>query len=183
MIKARIINFDRITHLKNLKTNCYGMPSMTIKLSPFFEFSSKFIISFLGKTVSVHGTVIRVSNVKLRTSWLAFQCVGCQTIQCVKQPDGCFTQPTSCLDRDCRLRTFLPLRTSPYTQTFNWQTIRLQEMASDDRREGRVPRTIECELTEDDLVNSCSPGDIITATGIVKVMISICCVLRLIAHN
>lgn len=125
---------------------------------------------FLGKTVSVHGTVIRVSNVKLRCSWLAFKCVGCETIQCVKQEDGVFTQPTSCLDRECRLRTFLPQRMSSYTQTFNWQTIRVQEMAPDDRREGRVPRTIECELTEDDLVNSCSPGDIVTVTGTVKVL-------------
>lgn len=33
---------------------------------------------------------------------------------------------------------------------------------------GRTPRTLECELTED-LVNSCIPGDDITITGIIKV--------------
>ena len=35
--------------------------------------------------------------------------------------------------------------------------------------EGRVPRTVECELTED-LVDLCIPGDIVTVVGIIKVM-------------
>lgn len=32
-----------------------------------------------------------------------------------------------------------------------------------------MPRTVECELTED-LVDCCIPGDIVTVTGIVKVL-------------
>ncbi len=45
---------------------------------------------------------------------------------------------------------------------------RIQELSGDDRREaGRIPRTIECELTSD-LVDSCVPGDMVTITGIVK---------------
>ena len=32
---------------------------------------------------------------------------------------------------------------------------------------GRVPRTLECELTED-LVDCCVPGDVVTINGIVK---------------
>ena len=45
---------------------------------------------------------------------------------------------------------------------------RVQELSADDRREaGRIPRTIECELTSD-LVDSCVPGDMVTITGIVK---------------
>lgn len=124
---------------------------------------------FLGKLVSICGTVIRVSNIKLQCSWLAFQCNGCDTVQCLKQTDGSFTQPSKCLNRECNYRTFHPLRSSPYTQTFDWQSVKLQELVPDDQREGgRVPRTIECEFTED-LVNSCTPGDIITVVGIVKV--------------
>jgi len=47
---------------------------------------------------------------------------------------------------------------------------RIQELASaDGHREGRVPRTVECELTED-LVDCCIPGEIVTVTGIVKVL-------------
>jgi hypothetical protein len=40
------------------------------------------------------------------------------------------------------------------------------------REGGRVPRTLEVELTED-LVESCTPGDEVTVTGIVKVRIII----------
>lgn len=32
---------------------------------------------------------------------------------------------------------------------------------------GRVPRSLECELTED-LVDLCVPGDVVTINGIVK---------------
>ena len=63
---------------------------------------------------------------------------------------------------------FVPLRRSAHTETMDWQTIRLQEVSSDDRREaGRVPRSIECELLAD-LVDSCVPGDVVTVTAIVK---------------
>ena len=73
-----------------------------------------------------------------------------------------------CPTLECRGRTFTPLRSSPLTQTIDWQTIRVQEISGDDRREtGRIPRTIECELTAD-LVDSCVPGDMVTITAVVK---------------
>ena len=46
--------------------------------------------------------------------------------------------------------------------------IRLQELLRpEDHEEGRVPRTVECELTED-LVDACIPGIVVTVTGIIK---------------
>nr|CAD7574505.1 unnamed protein product [Timema californicum] len=145
IIRARPTNFEPVTELKNLKASYYG------------------------KLVSVRGTIIRVGNVKILCTWMAFLCNSCRAMQCIKQPEGIFTQPTSCTSDDCRSRTFSPLISSPYTQTVNWQSVRLQELVADDRREGgRIPRTIECELMED-LLNSCVPGDVVTITGIVKV--------------
>lgn len=48
--------------------------------------------------------------------------------------------------------------------------VRVQELLkSENHEEGRVPRTVECELAED-LVDSCIPGDVITVTGIIKVI-------------
>ncbi|MEE6474388.1 hypothetical protein FKM82_010360 [Ascaphus truei] len=41
-------------------------------------------------------------------------------------------------------------------------------MLEDQREAGRIPRTIECELNQD-LVDSCVPGDMVTVTGIIKV--------------
>ena len=45
---------------------------------------------------------------------------------------------------------------------------RIQELAEDDRREaGKISRTMECKLTSD-RVDSCTPGDMVTITAIVK---------------
>lgn len=144
-IRARIVNFEPVTQLKNLKA------------------------IFFGKLVSVRGTIIRVGNIKLLCVWMAFQCNTCHAMQCVKQPEGFFTQPAKCITEGCRAKSFTPLHSSPFTQTINWQSVRLQEIVADDQREGgRVPRTVECELTED-LLDSCIPGDVVTITGIVKV--------------
>lgn len=57
----------------------------------------------------------------------------------------------------------------PWLQPIATVTVtRLQEQVGDDRREaGRIPRTIDCELTGD-LVDSCVPGDIVTVTAVVK---------------
>lgn len=42
-------------------------------------------------------------------------------------------------------------------------------MKSESHEEGRVPRTVECELIED-LVDTCIPGDVVTVSGFVKVI-------------
>lgn len=45
---------------------------------------------------------------------------------------------------------------------------RVQELLKpEDHEEGRVPRTVECELTQD-LVDACIPGDVVTVTGIIR---------------
>ena len=46
----------------------------------------------------------------------------------------------------------------------------MQELSQADKEEaGRVPRTLEIELTRD-LVDSCSAGDVVTVLGIIKVL-------------
>ncbi|VVC44308.1 Nucleic acid-binding, OB-fold,Mini-chromosome maintenance protein,P-loop containing nucleoside [Cinara cedri] len=144
MIHPRIINFGPLFHLKHLKAETDG------------------------RLILVHGTVIKASCLKFQCSWLAFSCNTCYSIQNIKQPDGIFTKPKQCNHNKCHGRSFSICRNSPLTQTINCQTIRVQELQNDDHREsGRVPRTVECELTND-LVYTCIPGDVITITGIVK---------------
>lgn len=145
-IHCRVTNYDTVTPLKHLKANCYG------------------------KFVSVKGTVVRVSNIKPLCTRMAFECTNCATIQTAILPDGKYVLPSKCATEDCRGRTFQPKRSHSLTETIDWQTIRVQEIMNDDRREtGRIPRTVDCELT-DDLVDSCVPGDVVTISGVVKVM-------------
>ncbi|XP_013415383.1 DNA helicase MCM8 [Lingula anatina] len=145
VIHARILNHEPITQLKNLKAHYYG------------------------KFVSVKGTVVRVSNIKPLCTKMAFECNSCRTVQSVILPDGKYVVPTKCVNTNCKARTFIPLRSSHLTETIDWQTIRVQEIITDDMRDsGRIPRTVDCELTND-LVDSCVPGDIVTVSGIVKV--------------
>ncbi|XP_005096787.1 DNA helicase MCM8 [Aplysia californica] len=145
LINARITNFGSPLALKNFKANCYG------------------------KFVCVKGTVVRVGNIKPLCTTMAFQCASCSFIQAVSLPDGKYSVPTKCPADECRGRTFFPCRSHKKTETIDWQTIRVQEIMSDSQKEaGRIPRTIDCELTRD-LVDSCIPGDIVTVTGIVKV--------------
>lgn len=144
MIHPRIINFSPLFHLKCLKAETDG------------------------KLILIHGTVIKASSLKFQCSWLGFTCNTCDSIQNIKQPDGIFLKPKKCKNSACHSHSFCLSRNSSLTQTINCQTIRVQELQSDDQREsGRVPRTVECELTND-LVYTCIPGDVVTVTGIVK---------------
>ncbi|XP_065348176.1 DNA helicase MCM8 isoform X2 [Cloeon dipterum] len=146
VVRARIIGHEPVIQLKQLKAN------------------------YFGKLVTIRGTIIRVGGLKLQCTWLAYSCNTCGFVQAVRQPEGSFTQPSSCVQNGCKSRTFTPLHSHKLTQTCNWQTAKLQENLDDDQREGgRVPRTLEVEMTED-LVETCVPGDEVTVTGIVKVL-------------
>ncbi|XP_064002305.1 DNA helicase MCM8 isoform X1 [Pogoniulus pusillus] len=145
LIHARVYNYEPLTQLKNIRANCYG------------------------KYLALRGTVVRVSNIKPLCTKIAFVCGTCGDVQSVPLPDGKYTLPTKCLVPECRGRSFTPDRSSPLTTTVDWQSVKVQELISEDQGEaGRIPRTIECELVQD-LVDSCVPGDMVTVTGIVKV--------------
>ncbi|XP_018328891.1 DNA helicase MCM8 [Agrilus planipennis] len=145
ILNTRIINFNPILQLKNLKVN------------------------YFGKLVTVRGTVIKAGNVKLLYNYIEFSCGSCSGTQVVKQIGGNLTIPTKCPTKGCRAQfNFTPLILSPYTIHKDWQTIKLQELVGIEQTEnGRIPRTLECELTGD-LVKCCIPGDDITVTGVIK---------------
>ncbi|XP_051206010.1 probable DNA helicase MCM8 [Lolium perenne] len=124
--------------------------------------------AYIKKLVTVRGTVVKVSTVKPLVMELDFRCMKCATvIRCVFS-DGKFSPPVSCIIQGCKGRIFTPVRST--AKLIDFQKIRIQELASaENREEGRVPRTIECELAED-LVDCCIPGEVVTVTGIVKVL-------------
>lgn len=97
-----------------------------------------------------------------------FVCSNCGTSIPRRFPDGKFSPPSVCVIHGCKSRNFTPIRST--ARPVDFQKIRLQELLiSEHHEEGRVPRTVECELTED-LVDACIPGDIVTVTGVIRVI-------------
>ncbi|CAN6581092.1 unnamed protein product [Malus baccata var. baccata] len=144
-INIRLHNYpESMIALKNLKAAC------------------------IDKIVSVRGTVVKVSNVKPFVVQMDFDCVKCKTSITRMCPDGKFSPPTTCDLNGCKSRNFDPIRLTAVTIDF--QKIRIQELLKpEDHEEGRMPRTVECELFED-LVDACIPGDVVTLTGIIRVI-------------
>lgn len=145
VIYPRIINYEPVTSLKNLRAN------------------------FCGKFVSIKGTLVRVGNIKPLCCMMVFDCVTCGNSQVLTLPDGKYVLPTKCASDGCRGRQFTPNNKSQYSKVIDWQTVKLQEEVNGERTEAaRIPRIMECELTND-LVDTCIPGDAVTMCGVVKV--------------
>jgi DNA helicase MCM8 len=120
----------------------------------------------IGRFFAVKGTVVRITTVRPFITDMGFVCGKCGAVQRQYFADGQFESPTRCATSGCRSRTFVPDRND--CRTIDWQKLRLQEIVEDSHKEaGRIPRTIDCELT-DDLIDCCIPGDIVTISGIVK---------------
>ncbi|XP_051130442.1 probable DNA helicase MCM8 isoform X2 [Andrographis paniculata] len=124
--------------------------------------------AYIDRLVSIKGTVVKVSTVRPLVIEMSFSCAKCGKTITQDFPDGKFSPPTKCEMQACKSRNFNPLRST--AQQIDFQKIRIQELLkSEHHEEGRVPRTVECELTED-LVDACIPGDVVTVTGIIRVI-------------
>ncbi|CAF0759296.1 unnamed protein product [Rotaria sp. Silwood1] len=147
VIHARLVNFSPMVRLKDVKAQAYG------------------------KFVSIRGVVVRVSNSQCLVVRLAYECSTCRHTFGVTCENGKHTEPERCPTPGCIGRSFAQQRSHPLTTIIDWQTIRLQEVAAEaSRAPGRIPQTIECELTND-LVNSAIPGDVVVVSGVVKLMV------------
>uniref|UniRef100_A0A3Q3KPN2 DNA helicase MCM8 n=1 Tax=Monopterus albus TaxID=43700 RepID=A0A3Q3KPN2_MONAL len=145
-ISARLYNYEPLTPLRMLRASVYG------------------------RLVCVRGTVVRVGSIRPFCTRMAFRCLTCSHTQSLALQHGKYATPTKCIQLECRGHSFTPIRSSPLTQTVDWQVIKLQELIGGEQREtGRIPRTVECHLTSD-LCNTCVPGDAVTVTGIVRVI-------------
>ncbi|KAK9195654.1 hypothetical protein WN943_003779 [Citrus x changshan-huyou] len=124
--------------------------------------------AYIDKLVSVRGTVVKAGTVRPLVVRMDFECSKCKSEILRIFPEGKFSPPLVCTLHGCKSKTFTPIRAS--ARKIDFQKIRLQELLkSQDHEEGRVPRTVECELSED-LVDVCIPGDVVTVTGIIRVI-------------
>lgn len=136
---ARIVNYP-VSGLKEIKANV------------------------IGKFVSVHGSVIKVSQVLQKVKSMNFICGKCGKSTRAEFKDGIFNDNVKCFAR-CKGKLF-PDR-SCKTRTIDWQKVKIQEKLYVEN--SQVPRTIDLELSGD-LVDSIIPGDVATISGIVKVI-------------
>ncbi|XP_047207829.1 DNA helicase MCM8 [Girardinichthys multiradiatus] len=145
-ISVRLYNYEPLTPLRTLRASVFG------------------------RMVCVRGTVVRVSNIRPQCTRMAFKCQTCASTLTLPLQHGKYATPTKCIQPGCRARSFIPLRSSSFTKTVDWQIIKVQELMGGEQREtGRIPRTVECHLTSD-LCDSCVPGDTVTIAGIVRVI-------------
>lgn len=141
-VHARFLGFDPVMPMRDLKSHN------------------------IGRFVSLRGNVVRVSNMRPLVATLEFECARCRRRETVHVQDGKYVARTICSAESCRSKALGLSRSS--ARMVDWQKIRLQELPSEDAQEsGRVPRTVEVELTHD-LVDSCVPGDTVTISGVVK---------------
>eukprot|EP01094_Clydonella_sp_ATCC50884_P002987 TRINITY_DN1229_c0_g1_i1.p1 TRINITY_DN1229_c0_g1~~TRINITY_DN1229_c0_g1_i1.p1 ORF type:complete len:761 (-),score=246.51 TRINITY_DN1229_c0_g1_i1:1651-3933(-) len=141
-IRVRIIGFEPLVGIRSIKTNS------------------------INQFIAVRGTVIRTGNISPLMVSMNFVCAKCEAAYTQFFQDGKYTVPTRCFTRNCRSRAFDPVYSSAKSR--DSQTLKIQELMSDSLMDaGRVPRAIECELT-DDMVDFCRPGDVVVVCGIVR---------------
>jgi len=140
-INIRLFNYEPLTRYKRIKAN------------------------LIGKFISIKGTVIRRSPVRPMVTDMQFVCVKCSQITYKYFNQGLVEIPTFCQHKGCTGKIFEPDRTNSHC--IDWQKIRLQEIVDQRDTYGGIPKTIDCELTED-IVELVSPGDSITISGVVK---------------
>lgn len=119
-----------------------------------------------GELVSVTGTVKRVEPVKIMCKMICFRCSMCSTELVVKQSEKTrqVILPSSC-HRGCSARgRFVQLLSSPFSMYQPKQMIRLQEAIY---KENQAFKILDVELVQN-LVDTVSPGTVVTVTGVVK---------------
>ncbi|XP_056343442.1 DNA helicase MCM9 [Oenanthe melanoleuca] len=125
----------------------------------------------VGHFLSVTGTVIRTSSVKVLEFERSYICNKCKHVFVVKadfEQYYAFCRPAACLNEEgCSSTKFMCLSgtTSSPTCCRDYQEIKIQEQVQR-LSVGSIPRCMVVVL-EDDLVDSCKSGDDITVYGVV----------------
>ena len=119
------------------------------------------------RLMSVRGNVTRVSSSRPMIKHMIFTCGKCGNEMWTAFQYGKYDIPVRCEADNCRGGDYAPIYESALA--VDRQSIRLQELESDITDAGRVPRTIEIEL-QDDLIDSCVPGDVITLAGVLRAL-------------
>ncbi|MDZ7849995.1 MAG: LAGLIDADG family homing endonuclease [Halodesulfurarchaeum sp.] len=119
----------------------------------------------LGTLIAVQGIVRKATSVKPKIEQAAFECLRCGTITVVPQADGDFQDPYQC-DGCEREGPFQFLTDANETAFVDAQKLRIQE-SPEGLGGGETPENIDMHI-EDDITGRVSPGDHVTAIGILR---------------
>ncbi|MFW6384178.1 MAG: LAGLIDADG family homing endonuclease [Halodesulfurarchaeum sp.] len=119
----------------------------------------------LGTLIAVQGIVRKATSVKPKIERAAFECLRCGTVTVVPQADGGFQEPYQC-DGCEREGPFQFLTGANETEFVDAQKLRIQE-SPEGLGGGETPESIDMHI-EDDITGEVSPGDHVTATGILR---------------
>ncbi|XP_014668303.1 PREDICTED: DNA helicase MCM9-like [Priapulus caudatus] len=124
----------------------------------------------VGNFLSVSGTVIRTTLVKMLEYGKKYMCNKCNYIFMVEADFEQFlttSRPGRCSNPDlCNSVKFTPQSGPGCTQCRDYQELKLQEQVQK-LAMGSIPRSMAVVLL-DDLVDSCKPGDDVTICGVVR---------------
>ena len=118
----------------------------------------------IGKLVSVQGIVRKATDVRPKVTEAAFECQRCGTMTYIPQSDGGFQEPHEC--QGCE-------RQGPFRVNFDQsefvdsQKLRIQE-SPEGLRGGETPQSLDIDI-EDDITGEVSPGDHVTAVGVLHI--------------
>ncbi|WP_336327859.1 LAGLIDADG family homing endonuclease [Halovenus sp. HT40] len=116
-----------------------------------------------GMLISVQGIIRKATDVRPKITTAAFECQRCGTLTRIPQEGGDFQEPHEC--QGCERQG--PFRIN-YDQSefIDAQKLRVQE-SPEGLRGGETPQNIDVNI-EDDITGEVTPGDHVTATGILK---------------
>ncbi|GJQ66152.1 hypothetical protein Trydic_g4214 [Trypoxylus dichotomus] len=117
----------------------------------------------IDQLITISGMVIRTSNIMPEMREAFFKCIVCSFTTVVEIDRGRITEPTLCTNCNTNHCFTLIHNRSQFTDK---QTVKLQE-SPDDMPAGQTPHTVIL-FAHNDLVDTVSPGDRVTVTGIYR---------------
>lgn len=165
------IDEERYNKLDSVQIRLYNYSNLAQQKS-VFESVGSIKADRVGKLVTLRGTVNKISPIQALYTSMGFVCMRCKNTTSMRFEDGVFTPLSVCGTGYCQSRY---LKANPRSATcVDWQKIHVQPFQSEhkvgvqDTAAGMPSNLVEIELIQD-LVDSCSPGDVVSITGIVKV--------------
>ncbi|MFX1236656.1 MAG: LAGLIDADG family homing endonuclease, partial [Promethearchaeota archaeon] len=126
----------------------------------------------IDKLVWFNGITIRSSTVRPKLTKAKFECTVCGASFEIPQITSQVSWPRACIKPRCKAKSRADFRLiSKKSEFIDWQSIMIQEVP-EELPSGRIPRSVQAILMNEDLVDTVKPGDRVKIMGIFKSVIA-----------